>query len=140
MLHGFTICIPHLFMLCAPPLLRRDHRGLAVEPVTDWISAPHRARRTFVAEQRGQIIGFGEAAPGNVIAVYVDRTHIRRGVGSAILQKVMSMARTDHDRPIRLEATLNARDFYEHAGFRDVGRSTVRRNHVDVPIVIMEHD
>ena len=29
-----------------------------------------------VAEQHGQIIGFGEAAPGNIIAVYVDPTHI----------------------------------------------------------------
>jgi putative acetyltransferase len=94
----------------------------------------------FVAEQHGQITGFGEASPGNVIAVYVDPKHIRRGVGTAMLQKAMSMARTDYTGPIRLEATLNARDFYAHAGFREVGQSTVKRNHVDVPIVIMEHD
>ena len=94
----------------------------------------------FVTEQHGHIIGFGEAAPGTVIAVYVDPKHIRNGVGTVILKKAMTMARTNHNGPVRIEATLNARDFYEHAGFREVGRSTVRRNHVDVPIVIMEHD
>ena len=101
---------------------------------------PIERRALFVAEQHGHIIGFGEATPGTVIAVYVDPAHIRQGVGTAILQKAMIMARTNHNGPVRIEATLNAQVFYERSGFREVERSTVRRNHVDVPIVIMEHD
>lgn len=49
------------------------------------------------------------------------------------------MARDGHDGPIRLEATLNARDFYAHAGFHEIMHSTVRRNGIDVPVVIMEY-
>jgi hypothetical protein len=51
-----------------------------------------------------------------------------------------SGARREPEGPVRLEATLNARDFYERAGFREVRRSTVKRNHVDVPVVVMEYD
>ena len=50
------------------------------------------------------------------------------------------MARSEHNGTVRLEATLNARDFYERAGFREVKRSMVKRNHVDVPVVVMEYD
>ena len=44
------------------------------------------------------------------------------------------------DLAIRLQATLNARDFYAREGFRDVERATVRRNHVDIPVVVMEYE
>ena len=60
----------------------------------------------------GQIVGFGEATPA--------RSWQRGGV--------------------HLEATLNARDFYERAGFREVERSTVTRNGVQIPVVLMEND
>ena len=94
----------------------------------------------FVAERAGRVVGFGEAAPGTVIAVYVDPAAVLQGIGSAILRHAVVLARKEHDGPIRLEATLNARDFYERAGFREVKRSTVRRNQVDVPVVVMDYD
>jgi hypothetical protein len=80
----------------------------------------------FVAEQHGRVIGFGEAARGTVIAIYVHPAHVCHGVGTAILRYAVNMARAGHNGPIRLEATLNAQRFYERAGFREVGRSTVR--------------
>jgi GNAT superfamily N-acetyltransferase len=94
----------------------------------------------FVAERAGRVVGFGEAAPGTVIAVYVDPAEVLQGIGSAILRHAVALARKEHDGPVRLEATLNARDFYERIGFREVKRSTVRRNQVDVPVVVMEYD
>lgn len=94
----------------------------------------------FVVERAGRIIGFGEAVPGTVIAVYVDPPAIRQGVGRAILRHALAQARRDHAGPVRLEATLNARDFYAREGFREVGRGTVRRNQVEIPTVYMEHD
>ena len=94
----------------------------------------------FVAERSGRVIGFGEAARGAVIAVYVDPAEVRQGIGTAILQHAVALARTEYEGPVRLEATLNARDFYEGAGFREIKRSTVRRNEVDVPVVVMEYD
>jgi GNAT superfamily N-acetyltransferase len=94
----------------------------------------------FVAERNGRVVGFGEVAPGTVIAVYVHPTEVLQGIGSAILRHAVAVARKGHDGPVRLEATLNARDFYERAGFREVKRSMVKRNHVDVPVVVMEYD
>ena len=94
----------------------------------------------FVAEQDGRVIGFGEAVPGFVIAVFVDPAHALHGVGTAILQHALALAHREHAGAVRLEATLNARDFYARAGFREVTRSTVRRNRVEIPVVVMEHE
>ena len=102
--------------------------------------APIERGDLFVAERGGRIVGFGEAAPGTVIAVYVDPADVLQGVGTAILRHALARAHREHADPVRLEATLNARDFYERAGFREVKRSTVKRNHVDVPVVVMEYD
>jgi len=93
-----------------------------------------------VAERGGRVVGFGEAGPGTVIAVYVDPADVLQGVGTTILRHAVALARREHEGPVRLEATLNARDFYEGAGFREIKRSTVRRNHVDIPVVVMECD
>jgi len=97
-------------------------------------------RRMFVAERAGMIAGFGEAVPGTVNAIFVDPAYAGFGVGRLLLKHAIEMARQDHDGPIMLEATLNARDFYERAGFREVLRSTTRRNQVDIPMVVMELD
>jgi len=88
----------------------------------------------------GSLVGFGEAIPGAVIAVYVEPSSVRKGIGTALLLHAIAIARCTRGAPIRLEATLNSRGFYERAGFREVARSTVKRNEVDVPVVIMERD
>jgi GNAT superfamily N-acetyltransferase len=94
----------------------------------------------FVAEYGSSIIGFGEAISGSVIAVYVDPTAVRRGVGSAIMHHALGIARRGHVGPVRLEATLNAVGFYQRFGFHEVERSSVGRGQVAVPCVVMELD
>jgi predicted GNAT family N-acyltransferase len=54
------------------------------------------------------------------------------------MDHALAVARHGHDGPIRIESTLNAARFYERFGFREVGRSSVRRSHVDSPVVLME--
>ena len=92
----------------------------------------------FVATTHSTIIGFGEAAAGVVVAVYVDPSATHQGVGSAILRHAIEMAHRGHDGPIRVKSTLNAAGFYELHGFREMKRSSVKRNLVDVPMVVME--
>jgi GNAT superfamily N-acetyltransferase len=92
----------------------------------------------FVAERDSTIVGFGEAAPGVVVAVYVAPSAVHQGIGSAILRHAIEMARRAHDGPLRVESTLNASPFYERHGFREVKRSTIKRNLVEVPMVVME--
>jgi GNAT superfamily N-acetyltransferase len=92
---------------------------------------------TFVAEADCKIVGFCEATPGEIVAVFVDPRWGGRGVGAALLTRALDVAEAS-GRAVRLESTLNAAGFYERFGFRIVGRSSVRRNDVDVPVVIME--
>jgi len=92
----------------------------------------------FVAEADGEIIGFCEGAVGEVRAVFVDPRWVGRGVGTALLSQALKVAKVGEPRPVRLESTLNAVRFYERHGFRQVAESTVRRNQVDVAVVVME--
>lgn len=93
------------------------------------------AHRMFVAELESGVTGFGEAVPGEVVALFVDPAFGGRGVGSTLLRHALKLA---GDGVVRLESTLNAVSFYEHFGFRLVARSTLRRNEVEVPVVVME--
>jgi GNAT superfamily N-acetyltransferase len=93
-----------------------------------------------VVEESGSIVGFGEAVPGVIVAVYVDPAAVTRGVGSAIMRHALDIARRGHHGPVRLQSTLNAARFHERFGFREVGRSAVRRGAVAVPVVLMERD
>ena len=93
---------------------------------------------TFVAEASSGIVGFCEAVRGEVRAVFVEPGWAGQGVGTFLLSHALSVASGESSGPVRLESTLNAITFYEHFGFRQINRATVRRNDVDVPIVIME--
>ena len=95
------------------------------------------AGATFVAEVESRVVGFGEAVPGEVVAVFVDPEWSRRGVGAALMARALDVA-SPTPRVVRLESTLNAVAFYERLGFTSTSRATVRRNEVDVPVVIME--
>jgi len=92
---------------------------------------------TFVAEVGNVVVGFCEAIPGEILAVFVDPAWAGRGAGTALLSNAWERA-ADSGGVVRLESTLNATTFYEHFGFRALGRSAVRRNDVDVPVVVME--
>jgi putative acetyltransferase len=92
----------------------------------------------FVVEQGLNIVGFGSAALGVIIAVYVDPDAIKQRVGSAIMRHGLEIARHGYSGPIRPEATLNAARFYERFGFREVARSTVRRGDIAIAVILME--
>jgi GNAT superfamily N-acetyltransferase len=92
---------------------------------------------TFVAEVANVVVGFCEAVPGEIVALFVDPAWAGQGVGTALFSRAWERA-ASAGGVVRLESTLNATAFYEHFGFRALGRSTVRRNDVDVPVVVME--
>jgi len=94
----------------------------------------------FVAELGDETVGVGEAARGGVVAVCVDPGAAGRGIGRRILQHALAVARSRECDSVMVEATLNARAFYERHGFREVRHATVTRNHVEVPIVVMKYD
>lgn len=93
--------------------------------------------QTFVAESDLDVVGFCEAAAGEIRAVFVHPRWAGRGIGAMLLSQALRVARVDR-AAVRLESTLNAVAFYEHYGLREVARGSARRNGVDVPIVVME--
>ena len=125
--------------MCSDHYAKNIIGGWLLDRTPSGYLAPIGRGAIFVAEVCGRIVGFGEAAPGVVIAVYVDPSAAGRGIGGSILNRALTVARTGNNGPIRVESTLNARAFYEHHGFREVKRSNVKRNHVEVAIVVMEH-
>jgi len=124
--------------------LCKDH--YSPEQLTGWLKnrtprgylAGIERGEMFVVVEEEQIVGFGHAVPGEVVAVYVDPERVRRGVGQAILVEGITRARKGHHGAIRLDATLNAQHFYEKAGFVEVERKVVKRNEVGLPLVVME--
>lgn len=96
-----------------------------------------RSGAVVVAELRSRVVGFGEGVPGEVVAVFVDPEFVNRGIGSVLLEHALRLAQ-EHRGPVRLESTLNAVEFYERFGFSQIERSVVRRNQVEVPVVVMQ--
>jgi GNAT superfamily N-acetyltransferase len=94
----------------------------------------------FVAELQSLVVGFGEAIPGEILAVFVDPAYAGKGIGSALLKRAIAVACAGYAGPLRLASTLNAVGFYERFGFSQVGPSVLRRNKIDVPVVIMRRN
>ena len=87
------------------------------------------------------IIGFGEIniQAGEIEAVFVAPEYGRRGVGRQILQALEALAAQHSLSNLVLDASLNAVEFYERAGYRQE-QPTVRvygKDAVSVPGVLM---
>jgi GNAT superfamily N-acetyltransferase len=96
------------------------------------------AGEMFLAACGQEIAGFGHAVPGEILAVFVAPEFIRQGAGTLLLRHGIEMARHSHHGPIRLESTLNARGFYQKAGFVEIERTYVRRGESILPVIRME--
>ena len=76
-------------------------------------------REFFVAEMDDVIVGFGvlNQASAEVEAIYVNPGAGRRGIGLDVLRKLEERARSLKLEILRLNASLNAVQFYEKAGY-----------------------
>lgn len=106
-----------------------------------------------VAERDGGVVGFGHLVPpdqrdvdpanrregeGEVTAVYVHGDHARRGVGSALLERIEAAAHERGMDSLVLWSSLNAVGFYERHGFervRAAGHETT--GGVELDVVVM---
>lgn len=89
----------------------------------------------IVAEQDGQIIGFGWMKPdadeyfettveGEITAVYVHPSVARQGVGTRIYAELEAEARRNGITSLGLWASLNAVPFYEEHGYQRITEHT----------------
>lgn len=92
----------------------------------------------YIAVDKGEIVGFGHAIPGEVVAIFVDPTSHGKGVGRRLLEHGLKIASKNHAK-IKVDATLNAEGFYKKHGFVKVGDGAHTRNGVEIPVVVMEY-
>jgi GNAT superfamily N-acetyltransferase len=125
------------------------YRGQIPDDVLDSLDESKRAARWFelipqhghvvhVAVHNGTVVGFSSlirsrdpdtaADTGEIAAIYVDPEHWRSGVGQALLDASLDVARSTGYRVITLwvlASNLIGRRFYERLGFAPDGETKV---------------
>ena len=96
-------------------------------------------RRTLVAEEGGEVVGFAELEDdGHLGMLYVRGDAVGRGVGQRLYQAVEREGRRRRLGQIFTEASITARPFFERQGFRVVREQTVSRRGVSMTNFAME--
>jgi GNAT superfamily N-acetyltransferase len=100
-------------------------------------------REFFVAEEDGEILGFGVLDPKESLinATYVSPKTVRRGIGRGLVETMENAARQAGVSQLHLSSTLNAVAFYERLGFVQVKAASNRLpTGVELPCVTMTKD
>ena len=76
----------------------------------------------LLVEYQGKSIGTGRLLPdGHIGRIAVLENHRNKGIGNAITDRLIQMAKTAGHSRVELSAQLTARDFYVKIGFKPVG-------------------
>lgn len=98
-------------------------------------------RRTLVAEEGGEVVGFTELeGDGHLDMLYVRQDTVGRGIGQRLYEAVEREALSQGSGRIFTEASITARPFFERRGFRMVHEQTVARLGVELTNFVMEKD
>jgi GNAT superfamily N-acetyltransferase len=130
--HGWRTAYRHVFPpddLDALPIDGERWRARFVDPPAGWT--------TFVAADRGRVVGFASVGPsrdlegvGELYAIYVDPDAWSTGAGRALLGRAEEQLRSEYETATLwvLEDNPRARGFYERAGwFADGERKAEER-------------
>lgn len=78
-----------------------------------------RRQHFLLAENKDKLVGFGSiTADGYLDTLFVDKKLQRRGVASAIVQRLLDYARQHKVIVVHSEVSLTAKPFFEKYGFR----------------------
>ena len=90
-------------------------------------------KRTFVAEEDDQIVGFAELeSNGYIDCLYCHADRIGRGIGSELLQRIEGSAKKAGLSCIVGDVSVTARPFFERNGFFVVRAQRVERGGVPI--------
>ncbi|HEY9767721.1 MAG TPA: GNAT family N-acetyltransferase [Coleofasciculaceae cyanobacterium] len=83
-------------------------------------------RFSYVAEQDGKIVGFGELeANGHIDCFYIHYQHQRQGIGSSIYQAIEIKARELNLLCLFTEVSITAKPFFMSRGFTVIKQQQV---------------
>jgi len=124
--------IVRLFYGTVRSVNRADYSDEQVEAWAPGVPDPEEwnarmsGRRTLVAEEGGEVLGFAELEDdGHLDMLYLREDAVGRGVGRGLYGAVERVARAEGLRRIFTEASITARPFFERHGFRVVREQTV---------------
>lgn len=127
-----------LFRSSVRSVARRDY---TLDQVTAW--APDQIDRsgwasrcansqTYVAVLQNNLVGFTLVElDGHLDMMYVHPAHQDKGVASALLEQVELFARRHRLAQLYTEASITARPFFEHRGFRLIAQQVVSKGGQD---------
>jgi len=93
--------------------------------------------KRWVAVEEDRIIGFCEHTfECELSRIYVHKDHLRKGVGSRLLEVAEASLEKQGCKEIRLESTVTAKDFYEKNGYKVI-RKTLYKGNEKEPIYKM---
>lgn len=92
-----------------------------------WINSL-KSKLTYVAEENGKVIGFGELeANGHIDRFYCHKDFQGQGVGTKILEQIELTARDLEIKTLFVEASITARPFFEKNKFIILKKQEVER-------------
>ncbi len=106
-------------------ILKEWSPPVTAERVAAYIANALPRETTLVAEIDGNVVGFGALieAQNELRAVYVSHSASRRGVGSALLRQIESLARAGRCIKLELDSSVTAEAFYIRHGYVPGARS-----------------
>ena len=117
-----------------------------LEVLKQWVGSRSEAsfsrsfyrRQLFVAEEEedGQLCGFLDVTPGEILAIYTEPSRERQGIGRKLLFRGIEEALKGKCEVV-LNASLNAVTFYEKYGFVKEKEITLVRNGIPLPLIKM---
>ncbi|MEH1844487.1 MAG: GNAT family N-acetyltransferase [Nostoc sp.] len=94
---------------------------------------------TYVAEEQGKIIGFGELeANGHIDRFYCHQDFQRKGIGKKILEQLELKAKVLKIEKLFTEASITAKPFFESQNFIVVKQQEVKRRDQKLINFVME--
>ena len=98
--------------------------------------ASFRAHKTIIAVKNGEIVGFGDMdETGYLDRLYVHKDYQGQGVASAICDELERFAA---GKTITTHASITAKPFFQHRGYRVVRKQKVIRRGVALTNLVME--
>ena len=99
--------------------------------------ASFRAHKTIVAVKNGEIVGFGDMdETGYLDRLYVHKDYQGQGIASAICDELERFAA---GKTITTHASITAKPFFQHRGYRVVRKQEVIRRGVALTNLVMEN-
>lgn len=86
-------------------------------------------KKPYVLTVNGDAVGFIELeTDGHIDCMYIAPNFQAKGVGTFLLEHIIAIAKSNHLSSLYVEASLNARAFFEKRGFKVIASNNVRRH------------